>query len=126
MGIIVKLNEVLSLLVQTAALFFEFSGVIILVLTGIQALIKFVRRNQFVKLTLLRGMALGLELLLGGEILKTILVADVKELIVVTGLAVLRAALSLLIHWEIKNEEAEYALEEKKHVSGKDETPTAV
>ena len=114
MGIISVLEGILHILVEFATLFFEFSGVIVLVWTGIQGFVKFVRKNHHVKLTLLRGMALSLELLMGGEILKTILIVDLKELIVIGGLALLRAALSLLIHWEVKNEEAEAELEKKK------------
>lgn len=60
MEIIDMLNELLNVAVELSALFFEFSGLIVLVSTGIKSIIRYVRKNQHVKLTLCRGMALGL------------------------------------------------------------------
>lgn len=41
------------------------------------------------------------------EILRTVLVREFGEILLVGAIIVLRAALTLLIHWEIKNEKAE-------------------
>ena len=57
------------------------------------------------KLTLARGLAMGLEFKLGSEILRTVVVRDWKEIGTVAGIIALRAALTFLIHWEIKEEE---------------------
>ncbi|EKC79215.1 hypothetical protein LEA_02682, partial [human gut metagenome] len=38
------------------------------------------------------------------EILKTVIVRDWKEIVTVAGIIGLRAALTFLIHWEIKEE----------------------
>ena len=59
------------------------------------------------KLTLARGLAMGLEFKLGSEILRTVVVRDWKEIGTVAGIIALRAALTFLIHWEIKEEEKE-------------------
>ena len=47
----------------------------------------------------------GLEFKLGSEILRTVVVRDWKEIGIVGGIIALRAALTFLIHWEIKEEE---------------------
>ena len=56
------------------------------------------------KIALAQGLAVGLEFKLCSEILKTVIVRDWKEIITVAGIIGLRAALTFLIHWEIKEE----------------------
>ncbi len=50
---------------------------------------------------------MGLEFKLGSEILRTVIVREMSEILIVASIIALRAALTLLIHWEIKNEKAE-------------------
>lgn len=50
---------------------------------------------------------MGLEFKLGSEILRTVIVRDWHEIGTVAGIIALRAALTFLIHWEIKEEEKE-------------------
>ena len=49
-------------------------------------------------------LALALEFKMGAEIVNTVIVRDITELGVLAVVIALRALLSLLIHWEIKNE----------------------
>ena len=44
---------------------------------------------------------------LGSEILRTVVVRELQEIFIVAGIIALRAVLTFLIHWEIKNEEKE-------------------
>ena len=44
---------------------------------------------------------------MGAEILKTVVVREMTELIILGVVIVLRAILAFLIHWEIKNEKKE-------------------
>lgn len=99
------LQFILEKIVEGAILLFEYVGVLILIIAGIQGLIQQLRNNPFTRLNLARGMAMGLEFKLGSEILRTVVVRDYKEIILVGGIILLRAALTFLIHWEIKNEE---------------------
>ena len=48
---------------------------------------------------------MGLEFKLGSGVLRTVVVRDWKEIGIVAGIIALRAALTFLIHWEIKEEE---------------------
>lgn len=50
---------------------------------------------------------MGLEFKLGSEILRTVIVRTMDEILIVAGIIVLRAVLTFLLHWEIKNEEEE-------------------
>lgn len=63
------------------------------------------RRDPMTRLRLAKGMALGLEFKLGSEILRTVVVREFTEILLVGAIILLRAALTLLIHWEIRNEE---------------------
>ncbi|BDF68039.1 DUF1622 domain-containing protein [Pseudoflavonifractor phocaeensis] len=58
-----------------------------------------------IKFRLANGLALSLEFKMAAEILKTVLVRDLKELTVLGAVIALRALLSFLIHFEMKQNE---------------------
>ena len=84
---------------------FEFVGVIVIVAAGLVGIVGYVRRDPLTRLKLAKGMAMGLEFKLGSEILRTVVVREFSEILIVGAIILLRAALTFLIHWEIKNEE---------------------
>lgn len=96
---------VLNSVVSIAILLFEFMGVLVLLLTGIVGICNYFRRDPFCRLKLAKGMAMGLEFKLGSEILRTVAVRELQEIAIVGAIILLRAALTFLIHWEIKEEE---------------------
>ena len=57
---------------------------------------------------------MGLEFKMGSEILRTVVVREWKEIGLVAGIIALRAALTFLIHWEIKQEELQEKAEQKE------------
>ena len=61
---------------------------------------------QDVKFELASGLATSLEFKMAAEILKTVLVRDLQELVVLGSVVLLRALLSLLIHFEMKEHHA--------------------
>ena len=60
-----------------------------------------------IRLNLAQGIALALEFKMGGEVLRTVVVREWSELGILGAIIVLRAMLTFLIHWEIKNEKRE-------------------
>lgn len=84
---------------------FEFIGVIIIIIAGVKGFVGYVRKDPGVRLQLAQGMALGLEFKLGSEILRTVVVRELSEVALVAAIIAVRAALTFLIHWEIKEEE---------------------
>lgn len=54
---------------------------------------------------LANGLASGLEFKMAAEILKTVLVREMSELLILGAVILLRALLSLLIHFELKSGE---------------------
>lgn len=98
---------VLKHIVEVAILFFEFVGVIVIIISGLKGVYAYVRRSPDMKITLAQGLAIGLEFKLCSEILKTVIVREWTEIVTVAGIIALRAALTFLIHWEIKEENHE-------------------
>ncbi len=99
------LREVLEIITEFGILFFEYIGVGVIIVTSAVALYKYVTRKPDTRIYLAKGLAMGLEFKLGSEILRTVIVRQWSEIAIVAGIIVLRAALTFLIHWEIKEEE---------------------
>lgn len=122
MEILEVLEGLLRHVVDIAIVGFEFVGVFVIILAGLKGIRDYVKKNPQIRLNLAIGMALGLEFKLGSEILRTVIVRELFEIATVAAIIVLRAALTFLIHWEIKEEKADE--EELKHLeasaSGKD------
>lgn len=83
---------------------FELVGVFIIIAAGVKGVISYFQKRPDVRLQLAQGMALGLEFKLGSEILRTVIVRELSEVALVAAIIAVRAALTFLIHWEIKNE----------------------
>lgn len=98
------LEIILQHVVDITILLFEFMGVIVIIASGLRGICDYVKRNPSIRLNLAQGMALGLEFKLGSEILRTVVVRQLSEVAVVAAIIALRAALTFLIHWEIKVE----------------------
>lgn len=99
------ISNIFEEIVNYAILVSELAGVVILVYTLIRAFIGWIRRKEEVRLYLAQGIALALEFKMGGEVLRTVIVREWKELLILGAIIVLRGALTFLIHWEIKKEQ---------------------
>ena len=103
-----------SVLVQYGILFLELAGVIVLLTTALHSGYTWICKKGPVQLALAKGIALALEFKLGGEVLRTVIVREQSELMILGAIILLRGALTFLIHWEIKGEESKI---EAKHFS---------
>lgn len=98
-------EEFIDALTNWSILAFELVGIIILIITGIRGVRDYITHNPQIRLLLAEGMALALEFKLGSEILRTVIVRQMSELVFIAGIIILRASLTFLIHWEIDYEE---------------------
>ena len=103
-----SIEEIFGLIVNYAVLLCEFAGVSVLIVTLIKAFLGWIKKKDDIRLYLAQGIALALEFKLGGEVLRTVIVREWNELMILGAIIVLRGALTFLIHWEIKNEKAEH------------------
>lgn len=99
------LENLVKWMAEYSIILFEVVGVIVIAVAGVLGVVNYIRRDPLTRLKLAKGMAMGLEFKLGGEILRTVVVRDLSEIMIVGAIILLRAALTFLIHWEIKNEE---------------------
>ena len=99
------LENLVKWMAEYSIILFEVVGVIVITVAGVLGVVNYIRRDPLTRLKLAKGMAMGLEFKLGGEILRTVVVRDLSEIMIVGAIILLRAALTFLIHWEIKNEE---------------------
>lgn len=100
------LGSILEGLVHYSIFIFEFIGTVVILFAGLRGFVELLIGKSSTKLRLARGLAMGLEFKLGSEILRTVVVRDLSEIFIVGAIILIRAALILLIHWEIKREEA--------------------
>lgn len=90
----------------------EMMGIFIVAWSGIHSFWRYIQNIFFhktldIQFYLASGLATGLEFKMASEILKTVLVQDLSELIVLGAVILLRAILSVLIHFEMKTHKKE-------------------
>ena len=107
-----SVSEGFDLIVQYLILLVEFVGIVILIYTIVTAIIGLFKRQPHVRLKLAEGIALSLEFKMGGELLRTVIVREWNELLILGAIILLRAALTFLIQWEIKIERKNGTLSE--------------
>jgi uncharacterized membrane protein len=98
----------------------ELIGISIIIIGSIQAILRAIpvfkkKEAPNVIIGLGRALALALEFKMGAEIVNTVIIRDLKELLILGIVIALRAILAVLIHWEIKNEEKDEKILSKKH-----------
>lgn len=102
--ILEKLTHQFDCLIEYCILFIELIGVGILLWSVLRALISLFCHKRKMRLELAEGIALALEFKIGGELLRTVIVREWTELLILGAVIALRAALTFLIHWEINLE----------------------
>ena len=104
MEIFEQISRIFDLVVNYLILIVEFIGIVILIYAVVSAVIGLIRRQPHTRLKLAEGIALALEFKMGGELLRTVIVREWNELLILGAIILLRAALTFLIQWEIKIE----------------------
>ena len=104
MEIFAKISEVFDIIVNYLILVVEFIGIVILMYAIVSAVIGLCKRQSHTRLKLAEGIALALEFKMGGELLRTVIVREWNELLILGAIILLRAALTFLMQWEIKIE----------------------
>ena len=88
-------ESVLKYLVQFGIILLEGTGAVILLFSGAKSVVRLCKNQPHARLCFK----------LGGEVLRTVIVREWSELLVLGAIIFLHAAMSILIHWEIKMEE---------------------
>ena len=105
---------------EYSILFIELVGALALVCTVIKTVVGIFRKKRGIRLELAEGIALALEFKMGGELLRTVIVRQWSEILILGSIILLRAALTFLIQWEIKLEKKNALAEENALPKEKD------
>ena len=102
------LGDIIKVVLPYVISALEIMGIAVVAYSGVHAFWEFIQNTFFHKKLNLQyhiatGLATGLEFKVAAEILKTVLVHDLSELVVLGAVILLRAILSVLIHFEMKH-----------------------
>lgn len=93
-----------------AALALETVGLLVILFGSLVGLINFVKTKfnfaeQKTAIMLSHAFSLGLNFFLGGEIIKTLTITNMNELLTLAIIMVLRVGITFVLHWEIEQAE---------------------
>lgn len=102
------LGDIIKIVLPYVISALEIMGIAVVAYSSVHAFWEFIQNTFFHKKLNLQyhlatGLATGLEFKVAAEILKTVLVHDLSELVVLGAVILLRAILSVLIHFEMKH-----------------------
>lgn len=101
------LHEIIEKVLPIIISILEIMGIFVVVESALYAFWEyiqnsFLKKNLDIQGDLARGLATGLEFKLAAEILKTVLIQSMEELYILGAVILLRALMSVLIHFEMK------------------------
>lgn len=101
------IHQIIAVVLPYIISILELMGIVVVTWSGFKGFWEYIQ-NTFMKKTLdlrthlAKGLAAGLEFKMAAEILKTVLIQNLEELYVLAAVILLRALLSVLIHFEMK------------------------
>lgn len=132
-----QFHHLLEMVVPFISSILELIGVLFIALGSLKAIRDLIRSrfnfgNEDTKLSLAQSLALALEFKMGAEILKTITVRTMDELMILAAIVLIRVVLTFVIHWEIKTTHEDKKLQvhevklkqEQKKLEEMDEDPS--
>ena len=99
------LHRIVQYSAEIGVALLELTSIFILVHHCVKGLCRYFKKDEHTRLKLAYGIALSLEFKLGGEVLRTLIVRDWAEMLLLGAVVVLCAAVTLMLHFEIKVEE---------------------
>ncbi len=109
-----SVESIFDTFIQFSILIVELVGIAVLMWAIVRAVIGLFRKEERLRLELAEGIALSLEFKIGSELLRTVIVREWEELGILGAVILLRAALTFLIQWEIRNEKKNSIDQNKK------------
>ncbi len=109
-----------EIIIEWSVLLCEFIGVLMIVLTTIRGVVAWIRKDPHARLIPAEGIAVALTFKMGGEVLRTVTVAQKGgkeawiELAILGSVVLLRAVMAVIIHLEIRSERQLIEANDKK------------
>ena len=102
-----KLGTYFMTIVDDSIFVLEGIGVVILLVYAVRALVALFKNIHRCKRLLTEGITTALSFLLVGEVLKTIIAPDWKDIGMTCAILLMRAVVTVLLHWEHQHESQE-------------------
>ena len=104
------LHEVIEIILPHMISILELIGIIVVFATAVYVFWQcfqnvFMKKHFDLQTNLAKGLAMGLEFKMAAEILRTVLIQSLDELYMLGAVILLRALLSFLIHFEMRQHE---------------------
>ena len=93
-----------EIVIKWAILLCEVIGVLMIVLTAMRGVIAWIMKKSNARLIAAEGIAVALTFKLGGEVMRSVIVREWSELLILGAVVLLRAVMAILIHFEIRAE----------------------
>ena len=93
-----------ELIIQWGVLLCEVIGVVMILLTAVRGVIAWIRKDPHARLIAAEGIAIALTFKMGGEVLRSVIVREWQELMILGAIILLRAVMAVIIHFEIRSE----------------------
>ncbi|MBR2645803.1 MAG: DUF1622 domain-containing protein [Clostridia bacterium] len=97
-------TQYFEIVIKWSILLCEIIGVLIIVLTAIRGVIAWIMKKTDARLIAAEGIAVALTFKLGGEVMRSVIVREWSELLILGAVVLLRAVMAILIHFEIRAE----------------------
>ena len=115
------LNTVIENVLPYIIAILELMGIFIVTWSGIKAFWRYIRNTFFKKqhdlqYSFAKGLSTALEFKMAAEILKTVLVREMSELVILGAIIVLRALVTILLKFEIRSSKKDLSGENEKNV----------
>lgn len=86
----------------------ELIGVSIITISAFRGLVKFFKngfdfKDDEVAISFAKAMSLSLEFKLASEIIKTVVIRELDEFVILAAVATLRVVLTFVLHWELNS-----------------------
>ena len=101
------MEEILHAIVRYGILVVEAVGVVVMLVGTFRALVRLFTDRGGSRRIMAEGVTTALSFLLGGELLKTLIAPDWRDLGMTCAILLMRAAMAVLLHWEGKHENHE-------------------
>lgn len=101
-----QVHSILRCIAYLALYFLEAVALAIIVFSAFRSILNLFQKDKNTKKPLLRGLSIALTFKLAAEIIRTITVRSLDEIIQIGALILVKAAITFLIHWEWKSANA--------------------
>ena len=102
--VLATVQQYFEYIIQWAIILCELIGVIMIALTAVRGMIAWIRKDRHARLIAAEGIAIALTFKMGGEVLRTVIVRQWQELLILGAIVLLRTIMSFIIHFEIRSE----------------------